>query len=239
MSDESAGNRPLIGITAGENQRQMLLRCMKYGIRQTGGKPQIILPSTTTPLDAYDGLIISGGRDINPLRYGESSANPVSMYDDERDGLEQRVIHHAIAHEIPLLGICRGMQMINITLGGTLYQEAKDVLEDFLPNKSLFSKLVGRRAVRIDRDSQLFSILGEYDHYRVNSIHHQAVKDLGHQLRVVAHEENGLIQAIEGTEMAGGSFLLGVQWHPELMLHAPSARKLFRAFVSAARDGVV
>jgi len=139
-----------------------------------------------------------------------------------------------VEYRKPTLAICRGMQMLNVTLGGSLYQEAKEVLEDFLPSNGLLSKIIGRRDVKINKNSRVFNILGGYEQYWVNSIHHQAVNKLGDGLQVVGHEENNLIQAIEQTPQNNHPFLIGVQWHPELMLYAASARRLFRAFVQAS-----
>lgn len=229
------GRRPLIGVTGPENGGRVLWWFTRLGVRLARGRAVRLTSAQTHELSRFDGFVIAGGGDINPVCYGQSPISAEGQYDDARDALERTVIQHAIQHSRPMLGICRGMQMINIALGGTLHQEAKEVLEDFLPNESLISKIIGRRDVKIDPESQLFGVLGEYTQYWVNSIHHQAVDRLGDGLQIVAREENGLVQAFESVPDAAHPFLIGVQWHPELMLHASSARRLFRALVRAAR----
>lgn len=227
--------KPRIGVTGPEKGGKLLWRFTQLGVWLGGGRAIRLIPKGRTDFKTLDGFVIAGGGDINPELYGESAVIPEAQYDPARDALEQEVIRHAFQHNIPVLGICRGMQMLNVTLGGSLYQEAKEVLEDFLPSRSLLSKFIGRRDVQISQDSRLFTILGQYTHYRVNSIHHQAVNVLGNGLRIVAREKNGLIQAIELQPDSTHPFIIGVQWHPELMLHARSARRLFRALVDAAK----
>lgn len=227
--------KPLIGVTGPDRRDKFLWWCTRFGVWLAGGKALRLTPSRHRHLQHFHGFIIAGGGDINPERYGEAAVAREKQYDTARDDMEQEVIDYAVNHNKPILGICRGMQMMNVALGGSLYQEAGEVLEDFLPSRNLFSKLVGRRDVQIDPDSQLYRILGEYEHYNVNSIHHQAVNRLGNDFRVVAREENGLVQAIEPTQPNDHPLMLGVQWHPELMLHANSARNLFRALVRAAK----
>ncbi len=226
--------RPRIGITGPAKGGQVLWYFTRLAVKWGGGKPRSLIAGKPYNLTDYDGFVISGGGDINPELYGEGALLQGTKYDPERDRLEQEVIRYAIEHQKPILGICRGMQMMNVTLGGSLYQEAKDVLEDFLPSESLISKIIGRREVMVEPDSMLFQILGEYTHYNVNSIHHQAVNRLGKHLRVVAKEENNLIQAVEQESKAAHPFLLGVQWHPELMLYVKSARNLFKALIKAS-----
>ncbi|WP_169543833.1 gamma-glutamyl-gamma-aminobutyrate hydrolase family protein [Sneathiella aquimaris] len=206
------------------------------GVWLVGGQAHRITPEKQErPLDHYSGFIITGGSDVHPELYGDVPLDPTVSYDRERDTLEQKVIGHAIKEKSPILCICRGMQLLNVTLGGTLYQEAKDVLEGFLPSGSLISKAIGRRDVVIQKDAHLFDLLGQYEHYRVNSIHHQAVNKTGDGLRVVALEKNNVVQAIEQVDRGVHPFMIGVQWHPELMLYTQSARNLFRSLVQAAR----
>lgn len=226
--------KPRIGVTGPEKGGKNLWWFTKLAVRLGGGKAQRITATHDLDLSSFDGFLIAGGSDINPELYGESATLKEVQYDLKRDDLEQEVIRYAVKHHKPILGICRGMQMLNVTLGGSLYQEAKEVLEDFLPSDSLLSKIIGRRDVKINKDSRIFEILGDYEQYWVNSIHHQAVNKLGDGLQVVGREKNNLIQAIEQTPQSDHPFLIGVQWHPELMLHAASARRLFRALVRAS-----
>jgi len=226
--------KPCIGITGPDQGGVILWWFTKLAVWLGGGKAKRINANSNLDLALFDGFVIAGGGDINPELYGESAALKEMQYDLKRDALEQKVIHYAVEYRKPTLAICRGMQMLNVTLGGSLYQEAKEVLEDFLPSNGLLSKIIGRRDVKINKNSRVFNILGGYEQYWVNSIHHQAVNKLGDGLQVVGHEENNLIQAIEQTPQNNHPFLIGVQWHPELMLYAASARRLFRAFVQAS-----
>jgi len=226
--------KPRIGVTGPDKGSRTLWWFAKLAVRIGGGVAQRITPTNRHSFAPFDGFLIAGGSDINPESYGESAVAKEIQYDLQRDALEQDVIHYAVTHKKPLLGICRGMQMINISLGGSLYQEAKDVLEDFLPSQNLISKIIGRRAVEIDKKSALFEILGGYEQYNVNSIHHQAINTVGEGVSVVAREKNMLIQAIEQSPGNEHPFLVGVQWHPELMLHATSSRRLFKALVKTA-----
>lgn len=226
---KSSKIKPLIGVTGPTKGGKILWWFIKLGVWLSGGRAKRIFANGSADLSKFDGFIIAGGEDINPKLYNEPSLFERSWYDHPRDNLEQKVIHYALDNLVPILGICRGMQMMNVALGGTLYQEAKDVLENFLPNESLISKIIGRRDVRIKKESKLFSILGGYEQYWVNSIHHQAVSRLGNDLSVVGREENDLVQAIE--YQGNHPLFVGVQWHPELMLHAPSARRLFKALI--------
>lgn len=245
-----AKKKVLIGVTSPDEGGDILWRCSQFAVFLAGGRAVRLQAGQPQDLARFDGFIIAGGGDINPELYGEAAVAPVMQYDVARDALELEVVRHADGRCVPILGICRGMQLLNVARGGSLYQEASEILEDFLPSKSLFSKLIGRREVIFDEQSKLFDIMGRYKRYNVNSIHHQAVNRVGKNLRIVAKEENGLIQAIEtvpeggdfGEPGAETQFVTGVQWHPELMLHAASARQLFRAVVRAAErcaDGKV
>ncbi|MDX1680195.1 MAG: gamma-glutamyl-gamma-aminobutyrate hydrolase family protein [Akkermansiaceae bacterium] len=236
MATESERPRPLIGVTGPQTGGRVLWLFTRLAIRLAGGRARRLVAGGDLALAACDGFVISGGADINPELYGEAALAKKLQYDLERDALEQKVIRHATKEGKPLFGICRGMQILNVTLGGSLYQEAKDILEDFLPSRSLISKFIGRRSVTIEADSQLFRILGGYSQYNINSIHHQAVNRVAEGLVVVAREENGIVQAIEPRNAENKPWLIGVQWHPELMLHAHSARSLFRSLVDASRE---
>lgn len=228
--------KPLIGITGPSQGSWILWYFTKMAVARSGGRVRILTPhSDDNAAEPCKGYILMGGSDIHPSRYGEISVLANPRYDEPRDMFESQVIEHALHTGKPLLGICRGMQLINVCRGGTLHQEAKDVLEDFLPHESILSKWIGRREIALDEHSQLFDILGRYHHYRVNSIHHQAVNHVGRGITVSAKEENGLIQAIEAEDRTAHPFLIGVQWHPELMMHAPSSRRLFRALIEQAK----
>ncbi|MFH5883427.1 gamma-glutamyl-gamma-aminobutyrate hydrolase family protein [Halalkalibaculum sp. DA3122] len=147
--------------------------------------------------------------------------------DKERDELELRYLNHALERGIPVLGICRGAQLININLGGTLYQDITGFYGEVPRVYSIFPK----KSVEVDRESRLGKLLDEGT-ITVNAMHNQAIDKLAPPLRVVAREKTGIIQAVEQPD---APFLIGVQWHPEYMPHVAGQRNIFKALVDAAR----
>jgi putative glutamine amidotransferase len=170
--------------------------------------------------------VIGGGDDIHPARYGRT-VEPAARVDPERDALELRILDEAQRLALPVLGICRGAQMINVHRGGTLHADIHAV---YLEAPRMRTPLPSK-AVTIVRASRLHAILG-LESCRVNALHHQSVDRLGQELRAVAHDGFGIIQGIEAQ---GPPFLLGVQWHPELLVLDRHQQNLFRALVAAAR----
>jgi putative glutamine amidotransferase len=171
---------------------------------------------TGKPLDA---LIIGGGNDIAPEHY-DGDLDAKVKADPERDQLEITWIHRALEAGIPLLGICRGAQLINVVLGGNLHQ-------DIRPMRKLTHNrpgLLPTKQVRLERDSLLAKLCGK-PHLRVNSLHHQAVRTPGNDLVVVGRDLDDITQAIESSS---GRPIIGVQWHPEYLFYLPSQFALFR-----------
>lgn len=218
--------RPKILITGSENGGRLSKWCLTLLIRILGGSPKLIHPRSFSLSERFDGLVVSGGKDIHPHRYGHS-VQIKTLYDEERDEFEWQVIERAVKEGKPILGICRGMQLLNVFFGGTLYQEVGDVFDDFLPNRSTIGKVFARHTVFIGKRSRLFDIY-RAPSKRVNSLHHQAVNQLGSGLKVTAYLKNGMTQAVE---RKGVSWIVGVQWHPELMVLNASQRALFSAFI--------
>ena len=174
----------------------------------------------------FDGLVIGGGADISPEHYGGDLQAQVRL-DPERDALEMRWIRWALEQGVPLLGICRGAQLINVVLGGNLYQDIRHMRElthnrpGLLPTKRV--RLVsGSRLEAICRAPQI----------RVNSLHHQAVRDCGHRLSVVGRDLDHIVQAFEHED---GRPIIGVQWHPEYLAYVPAQLRIFRWLVEHAR----
>jgi putative glutamine amidotransferase len=188
------------------------------GVRWGTGRP--------ADLDHVDGLIIGGGDDISPMLYG-GELRAEARLDPERDALERRLAEEALAHGIPVLGICRGAQMLNVALGGTLHADAYAVF----PGSRRTRTILPRKRVRAVRGSWLADFSGR-DEMKVNALHSQAVDRLGTGLRVAAHDEGGMVQAVERPEPP---FALGVQWHPEHLLYQRAQRRIFAALVTAAR----
>lgn len=187
-----------------------------------------------TIYERLDGLLLAGGGDIDPKHYGEAIHEKCGQTDEARDTVELTLARWALAEGLPILGICRGIQVMNVADGGTLYQDiasqvAGSLKHDYWPG---YPRSHLSHEVTVNGDSRLAAILGQ-SQVAVNSMHHQAIKDLAPQFKVVARAADGLIEAIEDHDHP---FALGVQWHPEeLVADAPLMRRLFEDFVSAAR----
>lgn len=147
--------------------------------------------------------------------------------DQERDHLEFQLIHQAVKKNLPVLGICRGSQLLNVYFGGTLHQDISTFYQEEPNPSSLFPV----KRVKIKADSKLFGILGVAN-LKVNAIHHQAVQNPGQNIQVVAWEKNQVVQAIENTQL---DFALGVQWHPEYLPQKCVQRRIFKALINAAK----
>jgi putative glutamine amidotransferase len=207
-------------------------------ILHAGGAP-LIVPSAqdensmTRILDAADGLILSGGPDIHPRRYGEEPLAGLGEVDETLDRMEILAARLAVAKNLPVLGICRGIQVLNVALGGTLYQDIASQVPESLCHMPKADKAVNTHTIRIEAGSRLHKLLGRREIW-VNGKHHQAVKDFAPGLTAAAQAADGVVEAVE---LEGKRFVVGVQWHPEgTWREDASSRKLFAAFVRAARD---
>jgi len=233
----NASSVPVIGITTYLEQTRFGLWDMPAavlphgyldGVVAAGGVPVLLPPVgdvTADLLSRVDGLIVAGGADVDPVHYGAARAPATSPPRPDRDLSEHLLIEAAIANGVPLLAVCRGMQLLNVVLGGTLHQHLPDVVgnTDHLPTLGVF----GRVPVKVLPDTRLSAIVGsEVD---VHCHHHQAVDVLGVGLVPVAWAGDGIVEAVE---LPDPEFVLGVQWHPE---EDGVDRRLFEALVSAAR----
>ena len=235
---------PLIGITTSVTVDKVPERAYVNGtyiraVQAAGGIPLLLTPHFTPEVQAalwqrLDGLILTGGGDIDPARFGEPRHPSVDDVSPARDELELGLTRRAVTDEVPLFAICRGIQVLNVALGGSLVQD----LPSEWPNALVHSQKAPRHEpthpVKVmGEGTRLGRVLGSLE-VEVNSMHHQAIKRLGDGLREVAWAPDGVI---EGVEMAGDDrFVLGVQWHPEeLVGHDQAARNLFAAIVEAAR----
>ncbi len=207
-------------------------------VEQAGGLPILIpvgLNSETLRAiyERLDGVLLPGGGDIDPVNYGEERHPLTSHIDVLRDETEIAVARWAVADDLPLFGICRGHQLINVALGGTLIQDIPSEVGETLTHDTSDKAPRGTRphSVEINPSSQLSQIIG-LTHVEVNSIHHQAVEKPASDLCVTAYAADGVIEA---AEIPGKRFALTVQWHPEdLVSDDPAMRRLFSAFVDAA-----
>jgi putative glutamine amidotransferase len=186
--------------------------------------------------DRLDGVFLTGGVDVNPAHYGEPVHRLCGPTDADRDETEIRLIRWAQADHKPTLGVCRGHQMINVALGGSLYQDVGDqhpqaIKHDYFPSSGDYTRDYVVHDVAVTGGSRLAAVLGTGP-VCVNSMHHQGVKRLAPGLQATAFAPDGLIEGVEGSN---GHFLVGVQWHPEELTDKdPAMRRLFGEFLAAA-----
>jgi len=205
-------------------------------VEAAGGIPVIlpVLAPEKAPevLEHLQGLLLSGGVDLDPSHYGEDPLPGLGKVTPERDAFELALARRALAAGVPVLGICRGVQVLNVAAGGTLFQDLGSQLEKVLKHRQEAPRWHESHAVRLDPSSRMAAILGVTE-TRVNSFHHQAVRLVAPGLRAVAWAPDGVIEAVESVD---GGFALGVQWHPEEMWDRyPLHLKPFSALVEAAR----
>lgn len=222
-------SRPLIGITSSDHKSQLAFLFDWFAVWRHGGKPLRLSPSRPLP-DHLDGLIIGGGDDIQAHLYGGEVQLDVRL-DPARDALELSLLDRFIPKDTPVLGICRGAQLINVHLGGTLDPDIYTTHEGLKRRRTVLP----RKTVDIVGASQLHRLLG-VTWCRVNSLHHQAVNKAGKGINIVARDRDGLVQGIESTEHA---FLIGVQWHPEWLVFNRPQQRLINALVEAAKKNRV
>lgn len=198
----------------------------------------VMLPLTTDKeallyfIRTCDGLLFPGGQDVDPALYGEAPLPACGAPCRERDAMEKILFDAALQLDKPVLGICRGIQLMNVLTGGTLYQDLPSQRPTGVEHHMTPPYDRAVHTVRIDRESPLYPIIGQ-EEYAVNSYHHQAIKELSPKFRAAAVSEDGLV---EGIWMPGKRFIVAVQWHPECsFLVDPAAQRLFDAFVKAAK----
>ena len=192
--------------------------------------------------DALDGVFLPGGADIDPAAYGQATHRSCDRSDPARDRVEISLARWALRDGKPMLGVCRGLQLINVAAGGTLVQDLGALRPDAIKHDFFPYGGTGHRRdylaheVRIQERSRIARILGAST-IRVNSMHHQGIADLGAGLVATAWAPDGLIEGLEG---AGEGYLVAVQWHPESLTESDAgARRLFADFVEHAADGAV
>ena len=239
--------RPLIGIPChgdyGSAGKREYILGRKYidCLRQAGATVVIIPPAMEAELarpilERLDGLLLAGGGDIEAWRFQRPVMAQATYVDVERDETELPLTRWAVAADLPVLAICRGIQVLNVALGGTLVQDIPSLWPGALVHQPgpAAPRSRPQHAVRVDPSSRLAAILGggaPVSEAQVNSFHHQAAEEIGAGLRVVATSPDGII---EGLEHPGRALVLGVQWHPEEMAPSdPAQMAIFTAFVEA------
>jgi putative glutamine amidotransferase len=252
--------RPVIGITGPDGGGGAAWRFTALAIHLAGGTPVRLTPGGAVGRPAIQGLILGGGGDVHPERYGEireslfpphevhdswgryltslvvdpfvwmarytSAMMTGAQVDEARDEFEFKLFRRALAQGWPVLGVCRGAQLINVYFGGSLHQN----LSGFYTEEPEIITVFPKKQVIIHPGTRLASVIGDGSKW-VNSLHRQGVKNLGCGLRVAARDSNRIVQAIEHPDHP---FVLGVQWHPEYMPQAPEQRALFRTLVERA-----
>jgi putative glutamine amidotransferase len=248
-----SGARPLIGVTTQTLQaiegipRELptswvMNQQYVHALDLAGGVPVLVplladRPETLRAIyEHLDGVLVPGGVDIDPARYGTAAHARLGRLDPARDTTELMLARWAIADEKPFLGLCRGLQVLSVALGGTLWQDIADerpdsVKHDYFPGQH-YQRDYLAHDVDVQPDSRLGESLGA-GAIAVNSMHHQGIRELGQGLVPTAIASDGLV---EGAELRGRGFAVGVQWHPEMFASgAPSVGTLFEDFVAAAR----
>jgi putative glutamine amidotransferase len=256
-SESYARSRPVIGITTQTlhsidgippmlpsswvmNQRYF------HAAMQSGAVPWMIplidddLVTLREIYQRLDGVLIPGGVDMNPAEYGEAKKEECGNLDPARDAVELQLVRWAMEDGKPVLGLCRGMQVINVAAGGSLWQDLATQQtslqkHDYFPTAG-YARDHLAHTVDVKAGTLLAELLEERS-LGVNSMHHQGVKSLGHALVISATAPDGLVEAIEGTDDA---FLVGVQWHPEVFeLAHPHSSDIFRGFIRAANEWAI
>jgi putative glutamine amidotransferase len=229
--------KPVIGVTASWEEEQMVLK-HEYAdwILKAGGIP-LIVPCVDDPADirriggAIDGLLLTGGADVDPAYYGEEPLPALGRVTPPRDRMELALTRHMLSLDKPVFAICRGLQVLNVAMGGSLHQDVT-ALGQVLQHSQKAPRSHLSHAVSAAEGSLLARIAGAAQ-WKVNSFHHQAVKTPAPGFRISAVTSDGVVEAIESEQH---TFALGVQWHPEDTAAVdPISRKLFIAFVEACR----
>jgi len=231
---------PVIGVTAGTSKdggAPIVGSAYLRALTAVGAAP-VVLPNFEDPslqsawLTHLDGLLLTGGADVHPARYGEDVLNDTVHTDTARDAAELPLIREAFLRGMPILAICRGIQVLNVALGGSLYQDLPSQLPSSVAHRQCHARSVCTHSIRIRGGTALEDLLGA-SRVPVNSFHHQAIRKLAQPLEAVAWAEDGVI---EGVEAPSASFVVGVQFHPEDLIDTrPEARSLFHGFAAAAR----
>jgi putative glutamine amidotransferase len=232
--------RPRIGITLDSEPAGGWSKMPWYAVRQNycasvaaaGGLP-FALPHepelAETYLDGLDGLLVTGGAfDVDPALFGATTKHASVTTKDRRTAFEYAMVKGALARDLPVLGICGGEQLLNVVLGGTLHQHIPDEVPGALAHEQPNPRTEPGHAVAVEPGTALAAIVGAAT-MNVNSAHHQAVKTVGAGVRINARAPDGVI---EGIEVPGKRFCLGVEWHPEYSID-PGDGKIFAAFVAA------
>lgn len=213
-----------VGVTGNAKRFSPSWWCSAFALRLVSARPVRLSTRHGPGKHPFSALIIGGGDDINPEHYG-GDKDVKARIDVKRDQMEIDWIQWALEHNIPMLGICRGAQLINVVQGGSLHQDIRPMRVNTHNRRGILAT----KRVTIQADSLLKSVIHKST-VKVNSLHHQAVDDTGTDLKAVAWDNDHIIQAIESTDKR----IIGVQWHPEYLFYLPSQLALFKNLIQRA-----
>jgi len=230
--------KPVIGITTDSEYNngyyyQRLNEWNLKSISDNGGIPFMFqITSDDVIIEKYlemvDGILFTGGNDVNPHYYGEDPIKEIGRLDCERDEFEMKLYRNAVKKDIPILGICRGTQVMNVADGGNLYQDINIQVQGANSHSYDLFGSYEYHNVDIDTDSKLYEIL-KVKELKTNSYHHQSVKEVAKGYRPTAFAKDGIIECIESQDL---TFAVGIQWHPEVMYNRlPIFADIFRTFI--------
>lgn len=222
-------HKPRIAVTRSESRDYITYYAIRLILTLLGAKTILITTRNKHLSEELDGLIIGGGVDITPSYY-QAKPKPNYPYELERDKLEFDWLKKAESANIPVLGICRGSQIINIHRGGTLHLDISKAYEKAQYPTSLIAKIAYRKRMYPIKDSLIYNIVKDKK-VKVNSIHTQGINEVGKNLIITAQEKNKVVQVIEDPSRL---FYMGVQFHPELMTYHKYHRGIFKAFLKSA-----
>lgn len=230
--------RPSIGLVPLYDEKKdsyWMLPGYMIGLEKSGATP-LMLPLTDNPEEleyfakTCDGILLTGGNDVAPAMYGEADSGKCGYICELRDKMEARLFRLALKYDKPMLGICRGHQIMNVCLGGTMWQDLPSERPSDVIHHMDYPYDRSSHEINIVKSTILHDIVGK-DRIGVNSCHHQAIKELSPKLRVMAAADDGIIESVC---MPDRNFVVGVQWHPEFSyLKDPISMKIFAAFVKA------
>ena len=218
----------------GDTSRVRLTAAYVTALENAGLVPLIVAPlsspnAASAVLDSVAGLVLTGGEDVDPARYGEKRHEKVRNVNAARDAAEVALVQEAQARGTPVLAICRGIQILNVALGGTLVQDISSQCKTNIEHDDEGARTSRSHEISVEPDSLIAKAVGT-DHLTVNSFHHQSVKSVANGMRVTARSPDGVIEGLESTDEDW--WVMAVQWHPEEMTDAaePWDRGLFKAF---------
>ncbi|EPD52257.1 hypothetical protein HMPREF1210_01610 [Paenisporosarcina sp. HGH0030] len=231
--------KPIIGITAEITEGGGYFMPCIYpdAVTQAGGIPLVIPLIPGEDIDALceqiDALFVTGGEDIDPSYYDQDPHVHLGKIAPRLDAMEHALVQKMLELDKPYIGVCRGLHMLNVATGGSLYQSIHSQREEaVMQHKQQAERTHRSHPVKVDKDSRMFEMLKEAE-FRVNSFHHQACHEVGGPLKVVARAKDGIIEGVESTEH---SFVFGFQWHPEEFAKAGDepSKRVFKAYIDAA-----